>query len=89
MHFIIIYPIREFGLPYLGKATAACVSRFGLAVRHLAGKQDTGLIPHFGLPFSSKVVIYGHWLMTLPCTINAALKCPSFLNAEIILVVTV
>ena len=43
------------------------VSRCGLAVRRLAGKQkDLGSI-RFGSPFSSpKIVVYGHCLVTLP-----------------------
>ncbi len=48
--------------------TLATVSRCGLAVRRLAGKQkDLGSI-RFGSPFSSlqKIVVYGHCLVTLP-----------------------
>ena len=44
------------------------VSRCGLAVRRLAGKQkDLGSI-RFGSPFSSlqQIVVYGHCLVTLP-----------------------
>ena len=42
------------------------VSRCGLAVRRWAGKQkDLGSI-RFGSPFSSRVVVYGHCLVTLP-----------------------
>ena len=44
------------------------VSRCGLAVWRLAGKQkDLGSI-RFGSPFSSikKIVVYGHCLVTLP-----------------------
>ena len=42
------------------------VSRCGLVVRRLAGKQkDLGSI-RFGSPFSSKLVVYGHCLVTLP-----------------------
>ena len=42
------------------------VSRCDLAVSRLAGKQkDFGSI-RFGSPFSSKIVVYGHCLVTLP-----------------------
>ena len=42
------------------------VSRCGLAVRRLAGKQkDLGSI-RLGYPFSSKIVVDGHCLVTLP-----------------------
>ena len=72
--------------------TAVGVSRLGLVVK--AGKlKDTGSIPRFGSPFSSKIFIYGHCsLVTLPCTINETVKwltSLAHLNAEIILVVTV
>ena len=41
------------------------VSRFGLEVKRWAGKQkDLGSI-RFGSPFSSKIVVYGHSLVTL------------------------
>ena len=41
-------------------------SRCGLAVRCLAGKlKDLGSI-RCGSPFSSKIVVYGHCLVTLP-----------------------
>ena len=51
------------------------VSRLGMLVRRSAGKRkDAGSSPRFGSPFSSKVVIYGHCLVTLPCTINHILK---------------
>ena len=43
--------------------------------RRSAGKQkDAGSTPRFGSPFSSKIVIYGHCLGILPCTINETLK---------------
>ena len=36
-------------------------------VKRSAGKRkDAGLTPRFGSPFSSKIVIYGHCLVTLP-----------------------
>ena len=38
------------------------VSRLGLVVRRSAGKRkDAGSTPRFGSPFSSKIVIYGHF----------------------------
>ena len=43
------------------------VSRLGLVVRRSAGKRKgAGSTPRFGSPFSSKMVIYGHCLVTLP-----------------------
>ena len=43
------------------------LSRCGLAVRRYAGKQkDLGSILFFGSPFSSKMVVYGHCVVTLP-----------------------
>ena len=60
-----------------------------LVVRRSAGKRkDAGSTPSFGSPFSSKIVIYGHCLVTLPCTITETLKgltLPVHLNAELIL----
>ena len=54
---------------------ARFVSRLGLVVGRSAGKRkDIGSTPRFGSPFSSKIVIYGHCLVTLPCTINETLK---------------
>ena len=51
------------------------VIRCGLAVRRYAGKQkDLGSI-RFRPPFSSKIVVYGHCLVTLPTQINETLKC--------------
>ena len=53
------------------------MSRFGLAVRREAGKQkDLGSNPlrEFGCPFSSKVVVCGHCLVTLSLTINENIK---------------
>ena len=55
-------------------------------------RKDAGSTPRFGSSFSSKNMIYGHWLVTLPCTINETLKwltSLAHLNADIILVVTV
>ena len=55
------------------------VSRCGLAVRRLAGKQkDLGSI-RFGSPFSSlqKIVVYGHCLVTLPTQLMKTLKWPT------------
>ena len=49
---------------------AACfalpMSRCGLAVRRLAGKQKDLGSNRFGSPFSSKIVVHGHCLVTLP-----------------------
>ena len=69
------------------------VNRLGLVVRLPAGKRKyAGSTPRFGSPFSSKIVMYEHCFVTLPCTINETVKWPTTLpifNAEIILVVTV
>ena len=44
-------------------------------VRRSVGKRkDAGSTPLFGSSISSKVVIYGHCLVTLPCTTNATVK---------------
>ena len=49
--------------------------RLGLSVRRSAGKRkDAGSTLRVGSPFCSKIVIYGRCLVTLPCTINEALK---------------
>ena len=41
------------------------VSQLGLVARRSAGKrEDAGSTPRFGSPFSSKIVIYGHCLVT-------------------------
>ena len=52
------------------------VSRLGLVARCSAGKRkDPGSSLHFGAPFSSNIVVYGHFLVTLPSTIiNKTLK---------------
>ena len=69
------------------------VSRLGLVVRCSAGKRkDAGSTPRFGSPFSSKIAIHGHCLVTLSCTMNETLNwlhVAAHLNAEIIPVVTV
>ena len=50
------------------------LSRFGLAVRRLAGKQrDLGSNPLWS-PYTSKIVVCGHSLVTLSLTINETLK---------------
>ena len=41
--------------------------------RLVSGRKQVGL-PGFGSLFSSKIVIYGHCLVTLPCTINETVK---------------
>ena len=47
------------------------VSWLGLTVRRLAGKRkDPGSTPHFGSPFSEKMVVWGHCFATLPHTIS-------------------
>ena len=63
------------------------VSRFGLAVRHYAGKQkDRGSISLS--PFCTKIVVCGHCLVTLPLTVHENIKTVPSL-CRIILVVTV
>ena len=52
----------------------ASVSRCGLTVRRLAGKQkDLGSI-RFGSPFSSKIVVYERLSSVFAHTINETLK---------------
>ena len=57
---------------------AVCfVSRFaiGLVARRSAGKRkDPDSTLRFFLPLSSKIVVYGHCLVTSPCTMNETLK---------------
>ena len=51
-----------------------------------------GSTPRFGSPFPSKIVVYVHWLVTLPCAINETFKMAQIaahLNADKILVETV
>ena len=60
--------------------TLQIVSRCGLAVRREAGKQkDLGSI-RFRSPFSSKIVVCGHCLLTLPTQLmkhkNGSHSCP-------------
>ena len=43
----------------------------------------------FRSPFSSKIVVWGHCLVTLSLTINEMALIAAHLNAEVILVVTV
>ena len=74
---------------YIHTAEWPAVSRLGLAGK----RKDAGSTPRrFGSPVSSKIVIYGHCLVTLPCCIiNETLKCLTslaHLNTEIILVET-
>ena len=68
-------------------------SRLGLVVRRSAGKRkDPGSTLSFGSRFSSKMVVYRHCLVILPCTIDETLKWFTslcHLKAEILLVVTV
>ena len=48
------------------------VSRFGLAVRLVS--RGTSVRIRFGSPFSAKIVVCGHCLVTLSLTINETLK---------------
>ena len=67
-------------------------SRFGLAVRRWAGKRkDLGSIPLRLSFLFKKVVVCGHYLVTLSLTINETLKWLSSLPIlmQVILVVTV
>ena len=68
----------------------ASVSQFGTAVRSYTGKRTgLGSSPcRFGSPLSSKHVVYGHCLVTLPLTIYETVKWLSSLP-YIILFVTV
>ena len=54
-------------------------------------RKDAGSIPRFGSPILfKKHVIYGHCLVTVPCTINETLNeltSLAHLDAEVILVV--
>jgi len=54
------------------------MSRFGLAVKRLACRQDLGSIPFRLSFFFKKVVVCGHCLVTLSLTINEHQNgCPS------------
>ena len=67
-------------------------SRFGLAVRRYAGKQkDLGSIPLRLSFLFRKLVVCGHFTVTLSLTINKTLKWFSSLPIlmQVILVVTV
>ena len=65
--------IGQSDLPFRFISTSSAplfVSRYGLVVRRLAGKQkDLGSI-RFGSPFSSKLVVYEHRLVTFAHTLN-------------------
>ena len=51
------------------------VSRFGLAVRRWAGKRTTSVqFPVRLYPLSSRVVVGGHCLVTLPLSVNETLN---------------
>ena len=85
-----------FIIGYLNKHDQLLVRRLGLVVSRSAGPEAEGRrfdCPRFGSPpFSSKTVIYGHCLVTLPCTVNETVKwltSLAHLNAEIVLAVTV
>ena len=59
----------------MSKLCMMMVSQLGLVARRSAGEwKDTGSTPRFGSPLSSKTVIYGHCLVTLPGTINETVK---------------
>ena len=56
------------------------MSRCDLVARPFAGKQkDLGLIC-FGSPFSSKSVVYGHCLVTLPT--QDVSQLPAFMQSQ-------
>ena len=50
------------------------MSQCGLAVRHKAGKQKNLGSILFGSPFSTKIVVYGHCLVTFAHIVNETLK---------------
>ena len=66
-------------------------SRFGLAVRGRLVSGRTSVRYRFGSPFSSKVMVCGHGLVTLSLTINETSNWLSSLPIlmQVILVVTV
>ena len=57
------------------------MSRRGLAVTRYAGKQKDFSLTHFGSPFSSKIVVYGHLSCDFAHTVNETLKCLTRLPA--------
>ena len=64
---------RERGLAlYKSDQQQACVSRFGLVVKLVSRR--TSVRFRFGFPFSSKVVVCGHCLVTLSLAINKTVK---------------
>ena len=50
------------------------VSRFGFAVKHRLVNRKISVRFCFGFPFSSKVPVYGHCLVTVPLPIYETLK---------------
>ena len=68
------------------------LNRLGLVVRRSAGKAAEERRLDSPLRFIFLFAIYGHSLVTLPCTINETVKWLTSLaplNVEVILVVTV
>ena len=57
---------RALGVSSLHPLLRIRVSRCGLAVRRQAGKQEDFGSTRFSSPFSSKIVVYGLCLVTLP-----------------------
>ena len=57
-----------------GKVTGRVVRRCGLAVRRKAGQRKDLDSIRFGSSFSSKIVVYGHCLVTLPTQLMKTLK---------------
>ena len=64
----------------------------GKALGARGKRKEAGSIARFGSTVSSTIVIYGHCLVALPCTVNDTFKMAhiaAHVNAEIILVVAV
>ena len=60
---------EDYEYTKMTRVTYWSVGRFGLAVRRQAGKRTDLVRVCFGPSFSSKVAVYGHWLVTLPLAI--------------------
>ena len=67
--FFLFVCLLSLSLPVV-----ACVSRFGLAVRRLAGERKSSVRFLFGSPFSSEGDACGHCLVTLSLTHNETLS---------------